>query len=479
VADPVNDQLGHRPGKVIAVHLNYPGRAAQRGRTPAFGSYFLKAPSSLGVDGEAVARPEGTELLGFEGEIALVIATAGRDIAVADGWAHVGWVTAANDLGLYDLRHADRGSSLRSKSLDGYTPLGPRLVPARDVDPAALRVRTWVNGELVQSDDSGALLFPFAELVADLSRAMTLERGDVILTGTPAGASVVVPGDVVEVEVDSIAPGRPASSGRLRTPVVDGPPLPGPGAGPRVDDALRADAWGRETGGVSDATLAGLGAVAVATLSAQLRRRGLDHVSIDGVHPLRPGSRFCGRARTLRFLPLREDLFAAHAGGLNAQKRAVDTVGPGEVLVMEARGEPGTGTVGDILALRAQVRGAAAIVTDGGVRDAAAVAALDIPVFCRGAHPAVLGRRHVPWEVDVPIGCGGTAVLPGDVVVGDDDGVVVIPPALAAEVLAGAVEQERQERFVTEQVRAGASVDGLYPLGAAWRERYAAWCAGP
>jgi 5-oxopent-3-ene-1,2,5-tricarboxylate decarboxylase / 2-hydroxyhepta-2,4-diene-1,7-dioate isomerase len=476
VPDPVSDLLGRPPGKVVGVHLNYRSRAAQRGRTPAFGSYFLKAPSSLGAGGAAVARPQGTELLGFEGEIALVIGNAGRDIAAADGWTHVGWVTAANDLGLYDLRHADRGSNLRSKSLDGYTPLGPRLIPAGEVDPSALRVRTWVNGRLVQCDDSSTLLFGFAELVADLSRGATLERGDVILTGTPAGASVVVPGDVVEVEVDSIAPDRPASTGRLRTPVVDGPPWTGPGAGPRVDDALRAHAWGHETGEVPDATLAGLGAVAVATISAQLRRRGLDQVSVDGVHPLRPGSRFCGHARTLRFLPLREDLVAAHAGGLNAQKRAIDTVGRGEVLVMEARGEPGTGTVGDILALRAQVRGAAAIVTDGGVRDAAAVAALDIPVFCGGAHPAVLGRRHVPWEVDVAIGCGGTTVLPGDILVGDDDGVVVVPPALAAQVLADAVEQERQERFITEQVRAGRSVDGLYPLGPAWRERYAEWC---
>ena len=218
--------------------------------------------------------------------------------------------------------------------------------------------------------------------------------------------------------------------------------------------------------------IAGLTDVGVATLSAQLRRRGLDAVSIDGVHPLRPGARFAGRARTLRYLPAREDLSAARSTGYTAQKQIIDRIGPGEVLVMEARGETSSGTIGDILALRAQVRGAAAIVTDGGVRDAAAVAALDIPVFSAGPHPALLGRRHVPWDVDVAIACGGTTVVPGDVVVGDGDGVVVIPPELAADVLAGAREQERQEAFIVERVAAGEAVEGLYPLSGGWLERY-------
>ena len=486
VIDPITAELGVRPGKIIAVHTNYPSRAAQRGRTPAHASYFLKPSSSLAGTGGTVQRPVGTELLAFEGEIALVIGTEASKVDVDRAWAHVGWVTAANDLGLYDLRYADRGSNLRAKGGDGFTPLGPALLDAQLLDPTALRVRTWVDGELAQSDDTENLLFPFAELVADLSRLSTLERGDVILTGTPAGASVLRPGAVVEVEVDSLAPGRPASTGRLRTTVVDGPPLADIGAPPRVDDQLRADAWGAPPATSTeqpdpaegpDELLIGLGRVAVATLSAQLRRRGLNDVSVDGVHPARPGSRFAGRARTLRYLPHRPDLFAEHGGGFNAQKRAIESVGPGEVLVMEARGERGTGTIGDILALRAQIRGAAAIVTDGGVRDAAVVAALDIPVFSVGAHPAVLGRRHVPWETDVAIACGGAAVLPGDILVGDDDGVVVIPAALAEEVLADAVEQERQERFVTDQVSTGASIDGLYPLAGAWLDRYRGWVA--
>jgi 5-oxopent-3-ene-1,2,5-tricarboxylate decarboxylase / 2-hydroxyhepta-2,4-diene-1,7-dioate isomerase len=477
VPDPVSTALGLRPGKVIAVHLNYPSRAAQRGRTPRHGSYFLKATSSLAASGREVARPEGTELLAFEGEVALVIGTSARGVAPEDGWSHIGWVSAANDLGLYDLRHADAGSNLRAKSGDGFTPIGPGFLPAAELDPARLRVRTWVNGELVQSDTTDTLLFPFGRLVADLSRLSTLEPGDVILTGTPSGASVVRPGDVVEVEVDSVDPDRPASTGRLRTTVVAGPPLPGWGAPPKVDDGLRAAAFGTEVPGrgPGDEVILGLTKVAVATLSAQLRSRGLNNVHIEGVRPARAGARFAGRAKTLRYLPLREDLFAERGGGFNAQKRAIDGIKPGEVLVMEARGERGSGTIGDILALRAQVRGAAAIVTDGGLRDAETVAGMDIPVFHGGAHPAVLGRRHVPWEADVPIGCGGTTVCPGDIVVGDQDGVLVIPPAVAEEVLAAAVEQERQEEFITERVRSGHAIAGLYPLGADWQPAYQEW----
>ncbi|MGY1814645.1 fumarylacetoacetate hydrolase family protein [Blastococcus sp. SYSU D00820] len=468
--DAVTRELGHRPGKVVAVHLNYRSRAAQRGRTPDTPSYFLKPSSSLTGSG-VVARPEGTELLGFEGEIALVIGRTARAVRPEEGWSHVGWVTAADDLGLYDLRAADRGSNLRAKGGDGYTPLGPRLLPAADLDPAGLRVRTWLDGELVQDGTTDTLLFDLGALVADLSRLMTLEVGDVVLTGTPAGASVAAPGQVVEVEVSD---GAGRSTGRLRTEVVDGGELPPWGAQPRVDDAVRADAWGTPpaAAGLDPDLRDRLGRVAVATLSVQLRRRGYDDVSVDGVHPLVPGRRIVGTARTLRFVPARPDLFAARGGGYNAQKRAFDSLGPGEVLVVEARRDAGAGTLGDILALRARARGAAGVVTDGAVRDAAAVAAVGLPVHAAGEHPAVLGRRHVPWETDVAVACGGATVQVGDVVVADDDGVVVIPPALVAEVLADAERQEREEAWIAERVAEGAALDGLYPLAGEWRRRY-------
>jgi 2-keto-4-pentenoate hydratase/2-oxohepta-3-ene-1,7-dioic acid hydratase in catechol pathway/regulator of RNase E activity RraA len=469
-----------RPGKVIALHLNYPSRIAQRGRVPAQPSYFLKPSTSVSASGAEIGRPAGTELLAFEGEIALVIGVTARAIGLDTAWSHVRGVTAANDFGVYDLRYADKGSNLRSKGGDGFTPLGPELLDADAVDPAALRIRTWVDGELVQSDTTRDLVFSFAQVVADLSQLITLEPGDVILTGTPAGSSVVVPGQMVEVEVDAPdAPGAPRT-GRLITRVVESASAPGAfGAGPKIDDLQRAEAWGSAAAAgleaewqLTDELKAKIASVSTATISSQLRKRGFDEVSIDGVHPTHPGEKMIGRARTLRFIPYREDLFESHGGGFNAQKRAFDTLNPGDVLVIEARGVAGTGTVGDILALRAQVRGAAGIVTDGGIRDIAAVTALDIPAYSQGAHPAVLGRRHVPWDVDLTIACGGAAVQPGDVIVGDDDGVLVIPPRYVDEVVEAAIAQEREEEFVVRQVLNGEKVDGLYPMNAAWKKRY-------
>ncbi|MEJ6488920.1 fumarylacetoacetate hydrolase family protein [Leucobacter sp. USCH14] len=491
------------PGKIIAVHLNYPSRIAQRGRTPKHPSYFLKPASSLAPTGGSVERPDGTELLAFEGEIALVIGEPASRVTPEDGWKHVAAVTAANDLGLYDLRAADKGSNLRNKGGDGFTPIGPRAIPVEGIGQDAWRVRTWVNGDLVQDDTSDTLAFPFGQLVADLSQHLTLETGDVILTGTPAGSSVVVPGDVVEVEVDAPnAPGAP-STGRLVTTVTQGTtPFGDFGSQPQVDDLQRIEAWGSEsahaaavaagratpltspsTAGADEASQesalteeirAQLEGVAVATVSAALRKRGFVDIFIDGVHPNHEGDAILGVAKTLRFIPFRPDLFKKYGGGFNAQKRAFDTVNPGEVLVVEARGVPETGTVGDVLALRAQVRGAEGIVTDGGVRDFAAVQQFDIPVFSQGAHPSVLGRRHVPWEVDVTIACGGAAVQPGDIIMGDRDGVIVIPPSLLAEVAAEAAAQEDADAWVAEQVAGGAPVDGLFPMNAEWRTKYEA-----
>lgn len=474
-----------RSSKVIGVHLNYRSRAEQRGRTPSYPSYFLKPASTLAADGDSVTRPAGCELLGFEGEIAIIVGARTKGARPEESWKSIGWVTAANDLGVYDLRYADAGSNLRSKGIDGYTPIGPSLLAADEVDPSMLRVRTWVNGDCAQDAVTGdELLFSFAQIVADLSRLMTLERGDVILTGTPAGASVAEPGDLVEVEVSCGA----LSTGRLRTRIAAAEAELAPyGAMPKTDAATRLAAYGTERaadddrpGGrhpapLSEEVLAGLRVVSTATLASQLRKRNLSGFIMDDLSSTRPQCRMVGRARTLRYLPLRDDLFAERGGGMNAQKRAIDEVGAGEVLVMEARGETSAGTIGDILALRAQVRGAAGIVTDGAVRDSVAVAALGIPVYHRSVHPAVLGRRHVPWETNVPIACGGVLVCPGDTVVGDADGVVVLPDQILGELVLAAVEQERQEQFIVEQVEAGKSIDGLYPIGEKWRAAYESW----
>jgi len=483
------------PGKIVAVHVSYRSRAAERGTMPAWPSYFLKPSTSLAESGEEVARPPGCELLAFEGEVALVIGRRARRVSRADGWDHVAWITAANDFGVYDLRYADRGSNVRSKGIDGFTPLGPRLIDARAVDLATVRLRTWVNGDLAQDAwPAQDMLFGFGDIVADLSRLVTLEPGDVILTGTPTGSTVVNPGDVVEVQVSA----GDQSSGRLRSPITEADyRLDPPGAMPRADDAERSAAFGparSAKGSTAHATaagslpsreiLAGLREVSTATLASLLRKRGLNGLTLDGLRSTRPGARMAGYARTVRYVPVREDLFAAQekgggevGGGMNAQKRAIEEIRPGEVLVIEARGDPTAGTIGDILGLRAQVRGAAGIVTDGALRDSVALAGLDIPVYHAAVHPAVLGRRHVPWETGVTVACAGVTIQPGDILVGDADGVVVLPPGIAAEVLAEAREQERQEEFIASRVALGDPLDGLHPLSAARRPDYEAWLA--
>jgi 5-oxopent-3-ene-1,2,5-tricarboxylate decarboxylase / 2-hydroxyhepta-2,4-diene-1,7-dioate isomerase len=460
-----------RATKIIAVHLNYRSRIEQRGgQPPEAPSYFLKPVSSLAVDGDRVERPQGTELLTFEGEVAVIVAERARHVSPEEGLAHLGWVAPANDIGLYDMRWADRGSNLMAKGQDGYTPLG-EPVAIGDLDLAALTIRTRIDGEVVQEDSTANLLFPFGLLVADLSRFITLEPGDVILTGTPAGSRPADLGAVVEVEIDGV--------GKVANEFVEAAALPEFGAQPRVDAATRAAAFGIQppvrSVELSAAARAALHEVSTATLTTQLKRRGIADTFMAGLRPTRPDLRLFGYARTLRYVPLREDVRDADTAELNAQKRAVESIGPEEVLVMDARRDPGAGTIGDILAARALARGASGIVTDGGLRDTPAIAGLEIPTYYQAPHAAVLGLIHFPLETDVPVACGGTLVMPGDVIVGDAEGVLVIPAQMAEEVALDALEQEHREEWALERVQAGDSVRGVYPLSAARRPEYEKW----
>lgn len=195
------------PGKILATHLTYRSRAEEyrMAQLPSTPSYFMKPPSSLSAHREPVVRPRGCRFLNYEGEIAVVIGRRCRGASVDEALDSVRGYTVANDWGVHDFRHADRGSMLRVKGQDGFCPLGPALVDAADVDPDDLTIRTFVNGELVQEGNTGSdLMFSFAYQVADLSRLVTLEPGDVLLTGTPANSRPVAPGDVVAVEVDGI-----------------------------------------------------------------------------------------------------------------------------------------------------------------------------------------------------------------------------------------------------------------------------------
>ena len=458
------------PTKIIAVHVNYHSRAAQRGLSPQVPSYFMKPLSSLARSGDPVIRPLGTQLLGVEGEIAAIIGRRARHITPAEGIEHVGWFAPANDVGLFDMRWADRGSNLFSKGQDGFTPIGTP-VAAELVDPQALTLRTRINGVVVQEDSSANLIFSFGMLVADLSRFITLEPGDVILTGTPANAALVEPGDEVDIEL--------AGFGTLSNRIVEADEaLAGFGAQPKIAPATRAAALGlngHRATTLSDSAKAALRSVSTATLSVQLARRGISNPVIAGVRPTRPQDRLLGYAYTLRYVPLREDVRDADKSELNAQKQAVESIGPDEVLVIDARQEPHAGTIGDILAARALARGATGIVTDGGLRDVDAVARLEIPTYYQAAHPAVLGRLHFPLESNVPVACGGALIIPGDVIVGDGDGVLVIPAAMAEDVAADALAQELREAWALERVKAGESVRGVYPLSEERREEFEAW----
>ena len=249
------------------------------------------------------------------------------------------------------------------------------------------------------------------------------------------------------------------------------------GIPPAAADGAAADGAGAEASRfvLSAAQREKLEKAPVAGLSAALRARGLHHCLLDGLHPMHPERKLVGTARTLRFVPAREDLFASHGGGFNMQKQVFDSVGEGEVIVIEARGDSGAGTLGDILALRALHRGAAGVVTDGAIRDYEAVAGIGLTAFSAGAHPSVLGRRHVPWDSDIAIACGGATVLPGDVIVGDSDGLVVIPPAVLDEVVDATLANEERDEWIAARIAEGEAIEGLFPMNQQWKDRYAAW----
>ncbi len=217
--------------------------------------------------------------------------------------------------------------------------------------------------------------------------------------------------------------------------------------------------------------------VTTATITTILLKKGLRNVWMRGTLPLRPGqARVVGPAFTLRFVPAREDLATpASWASPTSTRAAIEAMPEGCIAVADAMGVTDAGIIGDILCARMQMRGVAGLVTDGVMRDAEGVQATGLPVFCRGAAapPAVASMIFAGWQQ--PVGCGGVAVFPDDVVVADSDGAVLIPVAMLDHVLAEAPEQERAEGWIMEQVKRGAELPGLYPMNEETRARYAAW----
>jgi regulator of RNase E activity RraA len=217
--------------------------------------------------------------------------------------------------------------------------------------------------------------------------------------------------------------------------------------------------------------------VSTATITTVLLKKGLRNVWMRGTKPVRhPQQRQIGRAFTLRFVPAREDL-ATPASWSNpiSTRAAIEAMESGQIAIVDAMGVTDAGIFGDILCARMAKRGVAALITDGVVRDVAGVLSTGLPVWCQGvAAPAsVAGLTFVGWNE--PIGCGGVAVFPDDLIVADDDGAVVIPAALVDAVAAEAAEQERQEAWIMSEVEKGAALPGLYPPNAENKARYEAW----
>lgn len=241
----------------------------------------------------------------------------------------------------------------------------------------------------------------------------------------------------------------------------------------RTEDMAASE---RPANDLPDAVLASLRQVSVGTLSSQLLKRGFRNTFLGGLSPTRPDLRLVGYAFTLRYVPAREDLdMRVEFDNLtNVQRLAVEAVGPGDVLVIDARGEIGAGSLGNILATRIKARGGAGVVTDGALRDANTFPAIDLPVYSRGTHAAVSSVLHHPADLNVPIGCAGVLVMPGDIIVGDPDGVIAIPRAIAAEVAGAALEQEGLEAFILGKIQSGSSIRGVYPAGDRTRAEFEA-----
>lgn len=407
---------------VYAAHGNYHSRAQETGRLPERPGYFIKPATSLARDGGTFTLPDGVEQVSVEAELALVFGRRAHRLARRDAWSSVAGVSIALDIGVAGRRGWDAGSNVRAKGGPGFTPVAADVLPLADPGSPA-RVRAWLNGRPVQDAGTDDMVFDLTRLIADLLDAVEVLPGDLLLTGTPAGVFTAAAGDTVEARLD-LPDGRVA--GPLRIEVA--PPVPGtpPEASPSPEELAR------------------LADLPTASLDTALHRLGFPSGTPAGVAPLSSGARMLGRARTVRLVPDRPDLRDAVVAP-GPHRRTFETLGVGEVVVIEARGLTSTGTVGDILAATAASRGGAGVVTDGAVRDSAAVAASGLPVFAAGRHPAALGRAHLAWEAGGVISCGGVAVAPGDVVVGDDDGVVVLPIPVVRRVVAIAEQIERED----------------------------------
>ncbi len=220
--------------------------------------------------------------------------------------------------------------------------------------------------------------------------------------------------------------------------------------------------------------------ISTATLTTALFKRGLRNCYIQGVQPLNPKApRLVGEAYTLRYIPSREDLdhIGVFEDQTHPQRKAVEEIPPGHVMVIDARKDLRAATAGGILVTRMMVRGAAGIVSDGGLRDSGEMREMDFPVYCATPSAPTNLIHHHAVDINVPIGCGDVPVFPGDIIVGDDEGVVVIPAEIANEIAVECTGMTQFEDWVLAQVQGGRSIRGLYPPNAETKAQFAEWKA--
>lgn len=225
-------------------------------------------------------------------------------------------------------------------------------------------------------------------------------------------------------------------------------------------------------------TEARLKRVSTSTLAGVLSKKGYEGLFMPGVQRVAGSERMVGLALTLRLLPARPDGVIGNAeNARNPQRVAIEGVQSGDVLVIDARGNPRSGVLGDVLATRVTVLGGSGIVTDGGMRDVAQLQPVGIPIYCAATHGAASPSEHSYADVNLPVSCAGARVNPGDVMVGDEDGAVVIPRQLAEEVARDAAEQEDMESWVLERIKGGASSIDHYPPDETRMAEYRDWRA--
>lgn len=228
---------------------------------------------------------------------------------------------------------------------------------------------------------------------------------------------------------------------------------------------------------ISDAAMDALHRVSTATLTTQLLKRGLRNAFMNGVKPMNAAAaRMVGEAFTLRYIPAREDLdvLSVFRDPAHPQRVAVESIGPGQVLVIDSRGKSRAASLGNILATRMKQRGAVGVVTDGSIRDSPEFLNLDFPTYAADVSATTNLAQHHAVDMQLPIGCGEVAVYPGDIIVGDREGVVCLPRHLAEEVALASLEQERLEEFILRRVEQGAPLKGTYPPSEELLAEYAA-----